>query len=126
MLCVFNFITTRQYLISVTTKDEFWISLGRKGKTPQPLSASTWWRRGWWSRELPQYLDWHYDTHLGINNKKEEEIGCIKPYQNWKKKQIKKKTFPLVSVQVSQQGAWKLHPYNSLAQKLLFTYPFWH
>ena len=36
-----------------------------------------------------QCLDWHYDTHLGINNKK-EEIGCIKPYQNRKKKQVKR------------------------------------
>ena len=36
MLCIFNFITTRRYLIGVTTKDEFWINLGRKGKTLQP------------------------------------------------------------------------------------------
>ena len=28
--------------------------------------------------------------------------------------------FPLVYVWVRQRGAWKLHPYNSNAQKLLF------
>ena len=28
------------------------------------------------------------------------------------KKNIKDKTFPLVSVWVRQQEAWKLHPYN--------------
>ena len=32
------------------------------------------------------------------------------------RKYNKKKTFPLVLVQVRQQGAWKLHPYNSIAK----------
>ena len=70
-------------------------------------------------------LYWHYDTHLGNNSKEENTIGWIKPYQNRRNK-TSRKTFPLVLIQVRQWGAWKLHPYNSVARKLLFTYPFWH
>ena len=36
----FHLITTGQYLISVTTKEEFSINPDRKGKTPQPPSTS--------------------------------------------------------------------------------------
>ena len=34
------------------------------------------------SLETVAVSNWHYDTHLGINNEKEEVIGCIKPCQN--------------------------------------------
>ena len=83
--CIFNFITTRWYLISVTTKDEFWISLGGNGKTPQQLSALLQHdEEEDDSLETVAVSNWHYDTHLGINKEKEEVIGCIKPYQNRK------------------------------------------
>ena len=81
MLHVF---TTVQYLIGVTTKEEFLISPGRKGKTPNHHLL-------WNDKEengflvnaaVSKRLQRHCDTHLGNNNKEENNIGCIKPYQN--------------------------------------------
>ena len=103
----FNLITTSWYLIGVTTKEEFLISPGRKGRQPNHhLIQNDEEADGFLvNSAVSKRLQRHYNNHLGNNNKEENNIGCIKPYQN-KRNNTSRKMFPLVLIWVRQRGAW--------------------
>ena len=87
----------------MTTEEEFLITLVEKGRH---LNHHLLWNDeeedGYLvNAAVSKRLQRHYDTHLGNNNKAENNIGCIKPYQN-KRNNTSRKMFPLVSIQVRQ------------------------
>ena len=116
MLCILTFLPLVDTWLVWPPRKNFQLTLVEKGRHPNhhPLLNNEEEDGFLENTIVSNRLHWHYNTHLGNNSKEENNIGCIKPYQNRRNK-TSRKTFPLVLIQVRQQGVWKLHPYNFIA-----------